>query len=124
MPDLPTDAGVAEEHREEVIAPGAVLLRGFVLPFVDNVLAVLGDITAQAPFRHMTTPWGAAMSVAMTNCGEAGWLTDRTGHRYDRVDPETGHAGVLPRAGEPCRGAGRLSGFRAGCVPHQPLCSG
>ena len=90
MPDLPTDAGVAEEHREEVIAPGAVLLRGFALPFVDNVLAVLSDITAQAPFRHMTTRRGAAMSVAMTNCGEAGWLTDRTGYRYDRVDPETG----------------------------------
>ena len=90
MPDLPTDAGVAEEHREEAIAPGAVLLRGFALPFVDNVLAVLSDITAQAPFRHMTTPWGAAMSVAMTNCGEAGWLTDRTGYRYDRVDSETG----------------------------------
>src|SRR5438105_1068127 len=90
MPDLPTDAGVAEEHREEVIAPGAVLLRGFALPFVDNVLAVLGDITAQAPFRHMTTPWGAAMSVAMTNCGEAGWLTGHAGYRYDRIDRETG----------------------------------
>src|SRR5438552_2882035 len=90
MPDLPTDAGVAEEHREEVIAPGAVLLRGFALPFVDNVLAVLSDITAQAPFRHMTTPWGAAMSVAMTNCGEAGWLADHAGYRYDRIDPETG----------------------------------
>jgi len=90
MPDLPTDAGVAEEHREEAIAPGAVLLRGFALPFVDNVLAVLSDIPAQAPFRHMTTPWGAAMSVAMTNCGEAGWLTDHAGYRYDRIDPETG----------------------------------
>ena len=55
MPDLPTDAGVAEEHREEVIAPGAVLLRGFALPFVNDVLAAFGDITAQAPFRHMTT---------------------------------------------------------------------
>jgi alkylated DNA repair protein (DNA oxidative demethylase) len=57
-----------------MIAPGAVLLRGFALPFVDDVLAALGDISAQAPFRHMTTPWGAAMSVAMTNCGDAGWL--------------------------------------------------
>ena len=90
MPDLLTAATVREPPPNEGIAPGAVLLRGFALPFVDDVLAALGDISAQAPFRHMTTPWGAAMSVAMTNCGEAGWLTDRTGYRYDRVDPETG----------------------------------
>src|SRR5207253_8497453 len=84
-----TAASIAEERRGEAIAPGAVLLRGFALPFVNDVLAAFDDITAQAPFRHMTTPWGAAMSVAMTNCGNAGWLTDRTGYRYDRVDPET-----------------------------------
>jgi DNA oxidative demethylase len=90
MPDLFTAASLAEERRDEAIAPGAVLLRGFALPFVDNVLAALGDITAQASFRHMTTPWGAAMSVAMTNCGDAGWLTDRNGYRYDGIDPETG----------------------------------
>jgi alkylated DNA repair protein (DNA oxidative demethylase) len=90
MPDLFTAASLAEERRDEAIASGAVLLRGFALPFVDNVLAALGDITAQASFRHMTTPWGAAMSVAMTNCGDAGWLTDRNGYRYDGIDPETG----------------------------------
>jgi alkylated DNA repair protein (DNA oxidative demethylase) len=90
MPDLFTAASVAEAPQDEAIAPGAVLLRGFALPFVDDVLAALGDITARAPFRHMTTPWGAAMSVAMTNCGDAGWLTDRAGYRYDRIDPETG----------------------------------
>jgi hypothetical protein len=133
MPDLFATAGAAEPW-DEMIAPGSVLLRGFALPFVDNILVVLGDITAQAPFRHMKTPWGAAMSVAMTNCGDAGWLTDRAGYRYDRVDPQTGQPWpVMPecfrelasRAAdpEPCRGSGRLSGFRAGCVPHQPLCS-
>ena len=78
MPDL---FAAADEPRDEMIAPGAVLLRGFALPFVDDVLAALGDISAQAPFRHMTTPWGAEMSVAMTNCGDAGWLTDRAGYR-------------------------------------------
>jgi hypothetical protein len=26
----------------------------------------------------------------MTNCGEAGWLSDRGGYRYDRIDSETG----------------------------------
>src|SRR3989441_52300 len=43
-----------------------------------------------APFRHMVTPGGYRMSVAMTNCGAAGWVTDRTGYRYDSHDPQTG----------------------------------
>ena len=30
------------------------------------------------------------MSVAMTNCGALGWVTDRTGYRYDGIDPESG----------------------------------
>jgi alkylated DNA repair protein (DNA oxidative demethylase) len=30
------------------------------------------------------------MSVAMTNCGRAGWVTDRKGYRYTSTDPETG----------------------------------
>jgi len=95
-----------------MIAPGVVLLRGFALPVVDDVLAALGHLTVEAPFRHMTTPWGAAMSVAMTNCGDAGWLTDRTGYRYDRIDPETG----LPwPAMPPCfRGLAGRAADRAG----------
>jgi alkylated DNA repair protein (DNA oxidative demethylase) len=76
-------------HRE-TMAEGAVLLRGAALPFEDDVLAALDTITAQAPFRHMTTPGGFVMSVAMTNCGTAGWVTDRSGYRYDRLDPESG----------------------------------
>lgn len=90
MPDLLAVAGVFDEPPHEAIAPGAVLLRRFALPFVDAILDALRDISVAAPFRHMTTPWGAVMSVAMTNCGAAGWLTDRTGYRYDRIDPESG----------------------------------
>jgi alkylated DNA repair protein (DNA oxidative demethylase) len=81
MPDLLATAGILEEPSSEAMAPGAVLLRGFALPYVSEILGTLNEITARAPFRHMTTPWGAVMSVAMTNCGEAGWLTDRTGYR-------------------------------------------
>src|SRR3954463_4824597 len=92
MPDLFSAAGLAEELKDEAIAPGAMLLRGFALPFVEDILRALSDIAAQAPFRHMTTPWGVMMSVPMTNCGEVGWLADRAGYRYDRIDPETGRA--------------------------------
>jgi alkylated DNA repair protein (DNA oxidative demethylase) len=38
----------------------------------------------------MVTPGGFHMSVAMTNCGALGWVTDRSGYRYDPIDPESG----------------------------------
>jgi alkylated DNA repair protein (DNA oxidative demethylase) len=74
----------------ERIADGAMLLRGFARPFERDLIAALRDIAAQAPFRHMVTPGGHQMSVAMTNCGNAGWITDRSGYRYDAIDPESG----------------------------------
>ncbi len=75
--------------REE-IAPGAVLLRGFCRPQAPALLAAIDSITAASPFRHMVTPGGYRMSAAMTNCGAAGWVTDRKGYRYDAIDPESG----------------------------------
>jgi alkylated DNA repair protein (DNA oxidative demethylase) len=74
----------------EAMADGAVLLRGFAKPIEHDLVAALQAITAQAPFRHMFTPGGHQMSVAMTNCGNAGWVTDRNGYRYDGVDPVSG----------------------------------
>jgi alkylated DNA repair protein (DNA oxidative demethylase) len=75
--------------REE-IAEGAVLLRGFAKPVEGDLIAALRAIVEQAPFRHMSTPGGHQMSVAMTNCGGSGWVTDRSGYRYDGVDPQSG----------------------------------
>jgi len=89
MRDLFDTVQPAQAARE-AIAEGAVLLRGKALAFETEILKALQAITAQSPFRHMTTPGGFVMSVAMTNCGAAGWVTDRTGYRYDRSDPETG----------------------------------
>ena len=79
----------ARASREEM-AEGAVLLRGFVGDSETALIAALRDIVAAAPFRRMFTPGGHQMSVAMTNCGSAGWVTDRTGYRYRPDDPETG----------------------------------
>ena len=67
----------------EAMAEGAVLLRGFVRPFESDLIAALREIIAQSPFRRMFTPGGHQMSVAMTNCGSAGWVTDHGGYRYD-----------------------------------------
>ena len=75
---------------QEAIAEGAVLLRGFALPVEADVIAALRVIAGSAPFRHMMTPGGHQMSVAMTNCGRVGWVTDRTGYRYDINDPDAG----------------------------------
>jgi DNA oxidative demethylase len=72
----------------EAMAEGAVLLRGFVRPVEADLLADLRDVVEQAPFRHMVTPGGHQMSVAMTNCGGLGWVTDRSGYRYEVNDPE------------------------------------
>ena len=72
------------------LAEGAALLRGFARSVEAPLLAALDPLVAAAPFRHMVTPGGFRMSVAMTNCGTAGWITDRRGYRYDPIDPETG----------------------------------
>jgi alkylated DNA repair protein (DNA oxidative demethylase) len=73
----------------EAMAEGAVLLRGFARPFEAELLPALRAIVKQSPFRHLVTPGGHRMSVAMTNCGNAGWVSDRTGYRYDAIDPES-----------------------------------
>jgi alkylated DNA repair protein (DNA oxidative demethylase) len=68
---------------------GLSYLPVFALPFERELLAGISQVTTAAPFRNMLTPGGQRMSAAMTNCGEVGWITDRKGYRYDRVDPET-----------------------------------
>lgn len=78
------------EPRKEDLVPGAFILRSFALADEAAHLDALRHVTARSPFRHMVTPGGFRMSVAMTNCGALGWITDRTGYRYDTVDPESG----------------------------------
>jgi len=84
------DSVAEAQPSREVIADGAVLLRGFVGPIESELIEAVRAIVAQSPFRRMTTPGGHLMSVAMTNCGERGWITDHTGYRYDPIDPRTG----------------------------------
>ncbi|HET6160999.1 MAG TPA: DNA oxidative demethylase AlkB [Dongiaceae bacterium] len=76
--------------RQEAIGPGAFVLRGRALEGDAALLAATERVSAAAPFRRMMTPGGYDMSVAMTNCGAAGWITDRRGYRYGATDPETG----------------------------------
>lgn len=73
----------------ESIADAVTLLRGFAAPTAPLVAAIR-DIARAAPFRHLVTPGGGCMSVAMTSCGPWGWHSDRSGYRYLERDPQTG----------------------------------
>jgi alkylated DNA repair protein (DNA oxidative demethylase) len=73
----------------DLLGPGTVILNGFALGRETELAFVMQAISKLAPFRHMITPGGFRMSVALTNCGTYGWVTDRTGYRYDSIDPET-----------------------------------
>jgi alkylated DNA repair protein (DNA oxidative demethylase) len=77
------------ERRHVPLAPGAVLLGGYTRSVDETLVAEMWRIIEQAPFRHMLTPGGHRMAVAMTNCGDAGWVTDRAGYRYTARDPES-----------------------------------
>ncbi len=86
--DQPCDA--ADELRLEDLAAGAVVLRGFARSNAVALLAELERVRTAAPFRQMVSPGGFRMSVAMTNCGALGWVSDCAGYRYDSVDPDSG----------------------------------
>jgi DNA oxidative demethylase len=74
---------------QEPLEDGAMLLRGFATSAAPILIDEVTRIAQEAPFRHLITPGGYTMSVAMTNCGRVGWLSDRTGYRYDPLDPDT-----------------------------------
>ncbi len=84
--DDPVDA----DPRQQILATGATILRQIAIPHETAILAALDGLVAQAPFRHMMTPGNHRMSVAMTNCGSLGWVSDSSGYRYDAIDPVSG----------------------------------
>jgi len=82
------DDGAKGVH--EALGQHGRLLRGLALPYTAQLLAAIEQITVQAPLRHMVTPGGFTMSVALTNCGRLGWTSDSQGYRYTTHDPESG----------------------------------
>lgn len=106
----------------EPLAAGAVLLRGYAAADTTALLAALDGIVARAPFRHMITPGGRLMSVAMTNCGAAGWTSDRAGYRYSAQDPESGRAWpAIPAAFADLAARAAWAGGHAGFDPDSCL---
>jgi alkylated DNA repair protein (DNA oxidative demethylase) len=79
----------ADERRVVELGPGVAILRGFALGIADDLIARLLMLSRTSPFRTMETRGGRHMSVAMYSCGALGWISDRSGYRYDPIDPET-----------------------------------
>jgi alkylated DNA repair protein (DNA oxidative demethylase) len=76
--------------KNQQFAEGAILLHGFALQYEAQILADLNAILSVSPLRHMVTPGGHSMSVAMTNCGALGWISDKNGYRYSALEPNSG----------------------------------
>lgn len=98
----------------ELLAPDVLLMRRFAAPTVELVRAIETIVDA-APFRHLTTPGGGRMSVAMTNCGPWGWHSDASGYRYVACDPLTQRPWPpIPSAfGRLARAAATRAGYEA-----------
>jgi alkylated DNA repair protein (DNA oxidative demethylase) len=81
--DLPPEAALTP------MAPGAVLLHGLAREGDGALLQAVEGVLQQAPLRHLQTPGGYTMSVAMSNCGPLGWVSDASGYRYAALDPRS-----------------------------------
>ena len=80
----------AQESDSLPLASGAVQLRGFACDAAAALWAGVQQVVALSTWRHLQTPGGLRMSVAMTNCGALGWVSDRSGYRYEAAAPLTG----------------------------------
>src|SRR5215470_6548351 len=74
----------------ERLEEDAVLLHGFARGEAAFLVEEAERIARLAAFRRLVTPVGHVMSVAMTNCGRVGWVSDLSGYRSDSIDPDTG----------------------------------
>ncbi len=100
------------------LGPGAALLRGFALPVAPVLREGVLALARIAPWRHMETPGGRAMSVATTSCGRLGWVSDRLGYRYAPLDPESGRA--WPAMPDAFRRLAREAAAHAGFPDFEP----
>ena len=114
-----SDLFAAQQHgTRTALGPQACVLHGFALDDVDVLLADIARIEAAAPFRHLVTPGGHVMQVAMTNCGRFGWCSDRRGYRYTTHDPDSGKP--WPALPDGLLRVARDAAFRAGFDGYVP----
>lgn len=102
----------------ETICPGTVVLRQYATSQAESILREVKQIIQQAPFRQMQTPGGYTMSVALSSCGDYGWVSDRNGYRYSHTNPQTGQ--VWPLMPESFRELAQAAALEAGFPNFQP----
>ncbi len=114
-PEARVDDLFPDDRRHVALDAGAILLGGFATPVERLLLGSISDLAAAAPFRHLETPGRRRMSVAMTNTGRLGWVSDRRGYRYELTDPLTGRAwpAMPPAFAELARRAAQAAGYPA-----------
>lgn len=110
------DLFASQRRAVEPMGDGLVLLPGFA--DTAALLAALPAITAQAPLRQQVTPGGKTIAIAMTNCGELGWVSDRRGYRYEANDPTTGRP--WPAMPDDWRALASAAAALAGCAGYVP----
>lgn len=60
-------------------------------PAVESLLAEIVALLGDAPlFQPVMPRWGTPFSVRMSNCGPLGWVSDKSGYRYQPTHPVTG----------------------------------
>jgi alkylated DNA repair protein (DNA oxidative demethylase) len=113
MPSETLPLALDEAQNSVALGPRATVLRGFARERAPALIAAIAAIAAVSPFRHMVTPGGWAMSVALTNCGQFGWVNHRTGYRYDPIDPLSGQPWpeMPPTLADLAAGAAEAAGF-------------
>ena len=116
-PDLFAEQGEIAQWQER-LGPGALVLRGFATAQAAVLVTALDAVIALAPFRHMLTPGGLRMAVAMSNCGSLGWTSERCGYRYAAADPESGRP--WPRMPECFLDLARNAAAQAGFTGFSP----
>jgi len=116
--DLFSEEDARQPPRTEQIAAQAFVLRGFALPWIEALLPPLREVLKSAPFRRMVTPGGRTMAVALSNCGELGWISDQQGYRYSAIDPRTGQ--LWPALPEPIRALAMEAALVAGFADFNP----
>lgn len=116
--DLFASDGLVGGRGTVPLGPGAAVLRGFALGRGDALLRAIVALAEVSPFRHLETRGGGRMSAAMTNCGAAGWVSDRRGYRYSAHDPATEAAwpAMPPLLAELASDAAEMLGF----APYAP----
>ena len=108
----------ADVQETLALAEGVVLLRGFARAAAAMFEQAVAEVLALAPLRHMRTPGGRRMSVAMSNCGMLGWVSDERGYRYSPTDPEQGRP--WPPMPHALHGLAREAAARAGFPGFDP----